>query len=630
MTRTSSDIIGVSKKAAAYEVSRLGLPDEETLMRMRADFRVFATVLWRWLKLPDLTKLQADIAHYLQHGPRRKIIMAFRGAAKSWLTAAYALWVLWCDPQKKVLVVSASLARSIAFTNFCLALILQVPFLQDLAPRPGQRAASLSFDVGPAQPDQSPSLKAASITGQITGFRGDLIIGDDVEIPSNSATVMMREKIAEGVKEFDAILKPDGEVTFLGTPQVEASLYTTLPTRGYVTRIWPARYPSDKLRVAYGDKLAPMIRKAVEDSPIIVNTSTEPSRFSDEDLKARELSWGRSGFALQYMLDTTLADIGRYPLKLSDLIVLSLDPKRGPDDVVHSNDPDRMLKDIPTMGLSGDYFFSPALRAQSMSPYQDVAGFVDPSGRGADETALSIVGYLHGILCHLYTNGWTDGYSPTTLSAIAQACVRFGVKTLRVEDTFGDGMFVTLLQPVLKKAWEDHNMRTHGRGATSVEGVSPGRQQKELRILSVLEPVTQQHRLAVSLDVINEDYEATKARDDFGIVDFKAGAQEGAADEGRLRYSLFYQMTHLTRNRDCLVHDDRIESLAGACEIFADRMGIDVSHAIAGTAVKGLYAELDRLVNAAVAEFDSMGKRRAVARKPSRSHLPRAVTHLTH
>ena len=141
MTRTSSDIIGVSKKAAAYEVSRLGLPDEETLMRMRADFRVFATVLWRWLKLPDLTKLQADIAHYLQHGPRRKIIMAFRGAAKSWLTAAYALWVLWCDPQKKVLVVSASLARSIAFTNFCLALILQVPFLQDLAPRPGQRAA---------------------------------------------------------------------------------------------------------------------------------------------------------------------------------------------------------------------------------------------------------------------------------------------------------------------------------------------------------------------------------------------------------------------------------------------------------------------------------------------------------
>ena len=54
----------------------------------------------------------------------------------------------------------------------------------------------------------------------------------------------MRDKLAEAVKEFEAILKPNGKITFLGTPQVENSLYLTLEERGYETRIWTARYPN--------------------------------------------------------------------------------------------------------------------------------------------------------------------------------------------------------------------------------------------------------------------------------------------------------------------------------------------------------------------------------------------------
>ena len=56
------------------------------------DFRVFLTLVWRHLNLPDPTPIQLDIALYLQHGPRRKIIEAFRGVGKSWITAAYVVW----------------------------------------------------------------------------------------------------------------------------------------------------------------------------------------------------------------------------------------------------------------------------------------------------------------------------------------------------------------------------------------------------------------------------------------------------------------------------------------------------------------------------------------------------------
>jgi hypothetical protein len=71
-------------------------------------------------------------------------------------------------------------------------------------------------------------VKSAGLTGQITGSRADYIIADDIEVPKNSFTHVLRERTAELVKEFDAILKPGGRVVYLGTPQVEASLYNKL------------------------------------------------------------------------------------------------------------------------------------------------------------------------------------------------------------------------------------------------------------------------------------------------------------------------------------------------------------------------------------------------------------------
>src|SRR5271166_6386538 len=156
------------------------------------DFRNFLFLVWRHLNLPDPTPVQYDIAHYLQHGPKRCIIEAFRGVGKSYVTSAFVVWLLLRDPQLNILVVSASKDRADQFSIFTKRLIAEMPMLAHLRPKDEQRNSMISFDVGPARNSHAPSVKSVGITGQITGSRADVIIADDVEVPNNSMTDMMR------------------------------------------------------------------------------------------------------------------------------------------------------------------------------------------------------------------------------------------------------------------------------------------------------------------------------------------------------------------------------------------------------------------------------------------------------
>jgi hypothetical protein len=556
------------RRAETYRASRKNREKEDEFGRepeLMDDFRNFLCIIWEFLGLPAPSGVQLSLAYWLQHGPQRAVILGFRGMAKSWITGAYILWTLYRDPQKKILVISASLDRSVQMVQWCLALIREMPELQFLIPGMNQRASSRQFDVGPSRPDQSPSLKGAGITGQITGSRAHLIVPDDVEIPANSMTTLMREKISENVKEFDAVLHPGGEVKFLGTPQVDDSLYVKLQRRGYTCRIWPARFPDKAMRVKYGDRLSPFIYHQLDNDPTLVGQSVWPSRFSNDDLSARELSYGRSGFALQFMLDTSLSDADRYPLKLHDLIVVSADTRMGPDYLVWSNDNKNLLNALPVMGFEGDHYFGPANVPETFSKYTTILAAIDPSGRGSNETGLSIVGELHGRITLLSNKGWRDGYSPKTLKAIAELMVQFNVHKLVIEDNFGDGMFLALLTPYIIRAWQDYNKRRgkETQGGTEIIGNRSPRVQKELRMLSVLEPASQQHRIVVAASVIEDDFNSIQAYADT------------VGSDNMHQYSLMHQWSHLTREKDCLLQDDRLESFAQALGQFAELLGIN-------------------------------------------------------
>ncbi len=532
------------------------------------DFRNFLYLVWLYLweagaitaAKPDPTEIQYDIAEYLQNGPRRKVIQAFRGVGKSWITAAYVIWRLLLNPHLSFLVVSASKDRSDQFTIFTKRLIAEMPLLSVLKPKQGQRDSNIAFDVGPAGISHSPSVKSVGITGQLTGSRADEIIADDIESLNNSLTQLMRDQLSERIKEFDAILKPGGKVTFLGTPQTEMSIYNTLANRGYETRVWPSRIP--KRVDVYQGRLAPLIVNQMEHGAVPW-APTDVGRFSDEDLLEREASYGRSGFALQFMLDTSLSDKDRYPLKLSDLIVMPLDTRMAPIKLVWSAGRDQIVNEVPVVGLNNDRYYSPMWTAKDMEEYTWAMMFIDPSGRGSDETSYAVTKMLHGWIYLVDAGGFKGGYEQDTLQALAMVAQKHKVNMVQAEPNFGDGMFLELFKPVLRRIYP----------CTAEEG-DRATQQKERRIIDTLEPVMNQHRLVVDQGLIRSDFDS-------------------APDPG---YSLFYQMTRITKERGSLRHDDRLDAVEGAVRYWTEQMGVHAEDAIEERTTRLLDEELEKFM----------------------------------
>jgi hypothetical protein len=514
----------------------------ESEQKLHDSFVHFVWFLWRHLKLPTPTKRQRAICRYLQNGPRRRMIQAFRGVGKSWLTCAYALWRLYRNPQERIKIVSANEDKATENAVFIRRLIDEVPELQFLRPRGNQRDAVLAFDVGPSDAHPTPSVSAVGITGQLTGGRATILIPDDVEVPKNSYTEGMRERLAELIKEFDALVVPEGfDIVFLGTPQTEQSIYRVLRQRGYHVRVWPARYPTPVEAAKYDGSLAEDILADIA-SGAKPGTSTEPERFSDLDLAEREASFGRSGFALQFMLDTTLSDALRYPLKMADLIYFDCHHEDTPVRLAWASDPRLAVTDIANIGFAGDRLYRPLHASEQRSRYEGAVMVIDPSGRGKDHTAVGVGKSLAGMVYLTALKGMQGGYEPATLEAIAVLAKIQQVKHIWIESNFGDGMFQKLIEPYFARIYP----------CTIEEYRSTG--QKELRIIDDLEPVLNQHRLVIDGSVAREDSKI-------------------AEDEPR--YSFMYQLTHLTKQRGALRHDDKVEVVAKICRYFRNAMAVD-------------------------------------------------------
>lgn len=538
----------------------------ELPLSLREDFRNFLYVTWKHLGLPEPTPAQYEMAYFMQHGfpetynpvqGRADMVRAFRGIGKSWIAGAFTDWRLACDPvNEKVLVVSKSGTKAAEFVDFTKKLILTMPVLAFLRPREGQRDKATAFDVAGASISQQPSLKALGITGQLPGNRATLIVGDDVETTENAKTEAARENLIRQVNEFDAIkvpalLGPDGEVIrpaadtiLLGTPQTEESVYNRLvKEQGYNVFTVPARYPTEEKRKNYivktdkgyeVDILAPFVRDALEENPKLAGKPVDPRRFSEDDLIGREAK-GRSFFALQYQLDTSLSDQERYPLKQSDLIVTSVHHSKGPLVVQWGRDSQgrNVLNDIPNVGFTGDYFLGPLFQDNEFRDYEGSVLFVDPSGRGKDETAWAIVKALNGQLFVPAVGGF-NGDMGEGMIRVARAARDHKVNLILVEPNYAGSVWIAAFQPILASVWPG----TRGEpGGCTVEEAEWSKGQKEMRIIDTLEPVMNQHRLIVDHSV---------ARDDI----------------------LMYQLTHITRERGSLAHDDRVDALAGAVAHF--------------------------------------------------------------
>ena len=521
------------------------IPDSAFHKKLRADFKVFLWYVHQYLNLPEPTPLQYDIADFLQYGKKRSCIQAFRGVGKSHITAAYVVWRLLCDAEAKIMVVSASKERADAFSTFTQRLIWEMEGIEYLRPSSDQRQSKISFDVGPATASQSASVKSVGITGQLTGSRADLIIADDIEVLNNVFTQTARDRLSEAVKEFDAILKPlpTSRIIYLGTPQTEDSLYTKLPERGYDLRVWPSRMPDDNAKEGYGDTLAEYITKL----PYAVGQPTDPLRFDDSDLIEREASYGKAGFAMQFMLSTSLSDTERFPLKVRDLIVMPIDPETAPLKLQWGPLEDRVFRDLPCVAMRGDRMFPPMNVGDITSEFTGSILAIDPAGRGKDETGYAVIKMINGYLYVPACGGLQGGYDKDTLSELAHIAKKHKVHEVIYESNFGDGMFGELLKPILAKIHP-----------CTLEEVRHSTQ-KERRIIDTLEPVMMSHKLVISPEVIENDYRT-------------AMKYEQAVRQSKM---LIYQMTRLTAMKGCLRHDDRLDALAIGVARFTEQMARD-------------------------------------------------------
>ena len=271
------------------------------------------------------------------------------------------------------------------------------------------------------------------------------------------------------------------------------------------------------------------------------------------------------------MLNTSLSDLDRYPLKISDLIVMNLNPIMAPIKIIWAPSPDRVINDVQTFALAGDKYYLPMWVSNELEEYTGAVMAIAPSGRGADETGYAVTKMLAGNLFITATGGIQGGYDIQTLEELARIAKTQKVKLIRVESNFGDGMFTQLLKPVLSRIYP-----------VMVEEVRSNKQ-KEARIIDTLEPVMSTHRLIVDKRAIERD--AQTAKD--------------------VQRSLFYQMTRLTRDRGALPHDDRLDALAMAVDYWKENLDVDNDRMVEKIQEERINAKINSFLDAC----SGMGKR---------------------
>jgi hypothetical protein len=312
----------------------------------------------------------------------------------------------------------------------------------------------------------------------------------------------------------------------------------------YETRILPAQVPEDEL--VYEGKLDDWIM--LQGKP---GEATDKVRFPEEVLLERRAGMGLAMFKLQYNLDTTLSDAERFPLKCKDLIVASITSQEAPLSITYTGSKEYVIKDLPSLGFTGDNYHKPLRIHKDYGKYDAIVMSIDPSGQGTDETTYAVVGVKNGYVYVIDVGGTRLGYSEEALVLLANKAKEHNVEVIVPEKNFGGGMFYNLLSKVVSQIYpctivDDFNVKG----------------QKEVRIIDNIEPLTTNHKLVVNYEVIQEDYEMTK-KDTTSIV-----------------YSLMYQLTHITRDKQSLTHDDRIDALAIACQYFKDMVMVDTDKTI--------------------------------------------------
>jgi len=187
--------------------------------------RTFLAFFLVWARVQgwDVPALHVKICHWLDTcEDSERVLMVFRGAAKSTIYAVFKAFKLWKNHSHRSLVWSADNDTVAMLTADTINVLRNHPWCGGMLPKkPGAKR----FWVFGAKDARNASMRANGVTSNATGARADDVDFDDIEVPGNVETPEARLKLRQRISESTHIIVPGGQKTYIGTPHTHDSIY---------------------------------------------------------------------------------------------------------------------------------------------------------------------------------------------------------------------------------------------------------------------------------------------------------------------------------------------------------------------------------------------------------------------
>lgn len=180
-------------------------------------------LIWARYQKWEVPHLHVRMCHWLEHCTEpERVLMVFRGAAKSTIYAVYKAWKLYRNRNHRSLVWSADNDTAGMLTADTINVLRNHPLTRGMLPKkPGAKR----FWVDGAMDARNASMRAVGVNSNATGARADDVDFDDVEVPGNIETPEARLKIRNRINESTHIAVPGAQKTYIGTPHTHDSIY---------------------------------------------------------------------------------------------------------------------------------------------------------------------------------------------------------------------------------------------------------------------------------------------------------------------------------------------------------------------------------------------------------------------
>jgi len=267
-------------------------------MNDTVSFKIFLS-LWNKVQGQVTPGVHFCMADWLEGswrtGQRRLLLQAFRSSGKSTITGLFAAWLLYTNPDLRIIVLAADMILARKMVRNVKRILERHPLTPHLKPEQVDQWGADRFTVKRRLELRDPSMLARGMAANMTGSRADVIICDDVEVPNTCDTADKRRDLRERLGEIDFVLMQGGSILYIGTPHSWYTIYADVARK---------ETGEDKpFLEGFRRLMLPVLD--------VGGVSAWPERFTPDDIARMKQATGPNRFASQMMLQPVNIAEGR-------------------------------------------------------------------------------------------------------------------------------------------------------------------------------------------------------------------------------------------------------------------------------------------------------------------------------